>query len=105
MPARVVDKLGGIVGALIHRVLAAHLYVTAERDGGDAVVGVSLAEADQPLAETNRKDLNPHPQQLGHRIVAELVDQDHEAQDWDNVKVSERTKKLRHIKGTYSPLC
>jgi hypothetical protein len=37
--------------------------------------------------------------------VAELVDQDHEAQDWDNVKVSERTKKLRHIKGTYSPLC
>ncbi len=65
----------------IHRVLAAHLDVAAERDRVDPVVGLALAEADQPLAEADGELLHPHPQPLGHRVVAELVDQDHEAQD------------------------
>ena len=65
----------------IHRILAAHLDVAAQRDRVDAVVGLALAESDQPLAEADGKLLHPHPEPLGHGVVAELVDQDHEAQN------------------------
>ena len=79
-----IHELARIVGALVHGILAAHLDVAAERDGVDAVVGLASAEADQPLAESNGELLHSHAQQLGHGIVAKLVDQDHEAQNGDD---------------------
>ncbi len=103
VPPRMVHELAGIVGALIHRILAAHLDVAAERQQVDAIVGFPSAEADQALAESNGELLYAHPQQLGHGKMAELVDQDHEPQNWDNVEISERTKKLRHSRDTYFP--
>ena len=68
----------------IHRIFAAHLDVAAERNGVDAVVGFAAAEAHKPFAESNGELLHAHAQQLGHGIVAELVDQDHEAKDGDH---------------------
>ncbi len=65
----------------IHGILAAHLDVAAQRDRVDAVVRLAPAEANQPLAEADGELLHPHPEPLGHRKVAELVNQNHEAQN------------------------
>ena len=81
MPARVGEELGGIAGALIHGVLAAHFYVAAERKGGEAVVGVSTLEAEKALAEADGKDFDTNAEELGRGIVAKLVNQDHETQN------------------------
>ena len=96
VPARVIHELPRIVRALIHGVLAAHLDVAAKRDRIDSVVCLSPAEADQPLAEAYGKLLDPHSQPLGHRVVAKLVDQDHEAQNRNNG--NERGQEIRHIR-------
>ncbi len=98
VPPRVGHELGRIAGALVHGILAAHLHVAAQRDGVDAIVGVALAEADQPLAESNGELLHPDPQQLGHGIVAELVDQNHEAQNHSHGSNSD--KEIRHKRST-----
>jgi hypothetical protein len=37
----------------VHRILAAHLDVSTQRDGINAVVGFAFAEAEQALAETD----------------------------------------------------
>ena len=52
--------------------------VAAKRNGVDAVVGLTIAETHQPLAESDCELLHPDPEQLGHRVMAELVDQNHE---------------------------
>ena len=72
-----IQEFPGIVSVAVHRVLPTHLHVAAERDGIDAIVGLALAEADQTLTKADGELLHPHTQQLGHRIVAELVDEDH----------------------------
>jgi hypothetical protein len=46
VPAGVREEFRRIAGALVHGILAAHLDVAAERDGADAVVGISLAVAE-----------------------------------------------------------
>ena len=84
VPARMVHELGGIVGVLVHRIFAAHLHIAAERDGGDAVIGVAAAETDEALAEADGKHLDAHAQPLGHGIVAELVDEDHEPENYNH---------------------
>ena len=40
------------------------------------------------------KTLDPYAQPLGHGVVAELVDQDHEAEDDDDG--DQRNQKVRH---------
>ncbi len=78
-------ELGGVVrDALVHGIFAAHFDVAAERDGVDAVVGVAFAEAERRLPKPMANDLHAHAQPLGHGIVAELVDQDHESEDDDD---------------------
>src|SRR5437868_4183022 len=42
---------------------------------------VAAAESDQPLAKSDRENLDPNAQQLGCGVMAELVDQDHESQN------------------------
>src|ERR1700676_1175331 len=98
-----IHELAGIVGALVHRILAAHLDVATERDRVDSIVGVAFAEADQPLAESDGELLPPPPpaQPLGHGIVAELVDQDHETQ-YGNHRY-QRGQEIRHNRDARSP--
>ena len=103
MPARVIEKLAGIVGAIVHGILAAHFDVTTQRDRADAVIGVTLAEAEQAFSETDGEHLDPDPQPLGHGVVTEFVDQDHEPEDDDDG--NQRNQKIRHKGDTYSLLC
>src|SRR3974390_3911436 len=70
-------------GVRFKRVFARHLDVTAQGQGTDAVIGVALAEAQQTLAETERKDFHPDTTQLGCSVVAELVYQDQDSQEYD----------------------
>ena len=81
VPARMRHEFARIAAALIHRVFAAHLDVTAQRQYVDAVVGVALPETEQAFAEADGKLLHPNTQQFGHGVVAELVNQDHESQN------------------------
>ena len=81
MPAGVIEEFLGIVGTLIHWVLAAHLDVTAQRNGIDPVVRITPAEPDEPFPEADGELLHPYPEPLRYGVVAELVDQNHEAQD------------------------
>ena len=66
---------------LVHRILATHLHVAAERNGVDAVIGLASPDAEQTFSESNSELLHTHAQQLGDGIVAELVDQNHESED------------------------
>ncbi len=91
-----------IAGALVHGILATHLDVAAEWNGADAVVGVPFAEAEQPLAEPNGEDFDSYTQPLGHSIVAQLMDQDHEAEDDDDR--DQRDQKVRHKLDTHCAL-
>src|ERR1051326_3505775 len=95
VPAWMVQKLTRIVAVLIHRILAAHLDVSTERNRIDAVVGFAFAETHQAPAETNCELLDPDSQELGHRIVAKLMDQNHEAENDGNRNNVE--EKLTHI--------
>ena len=62
------DLLGGVV--------AGHLHVAAERQERDAVVGVARLEAEQARAKAEGEAHDLDPAELGHREVAELVDED-----------------------------
>ena len=53
LPARVGEELAGIPGALVHGILTRHLHVATQRDGTDAVIGLTLAETQQASAKTN----------------------------------------------------
>src|SRR5207302_3147032 len=80
LPAGMVQKLARVVRVLIHRVLARHFHVAAERYRADAVVGFGLAETEQPFAEADREDFHPYFKEFGRRIMAPFVNQDHYAQ-------------------------
>jgi len=90
-------EFGGIAGARIHGILAAHLDVTAKRNGGDAVIGIASAEAEQPLTKADGKDLDPHAKELSRRVMTPFVNQDHETQDHRDSDQS--CKEFRHIGG------
>ena len=72
VPPRVRHEFCRIAAAFIHRVLAAHLDVAAERQRVDAIVGLAFSETEQALAEADGKLLNPNSQQLGHRISGRI---------------------------------
>ena len=84
MPARMRHKLARITGAIIHRILTAHLYVSAEWQRIDAVIRVALLETEQALAKANSELLHSHAQQFSHGIMAKFMDQHHEADDYDH---------------------
>src|SRR5580704_2992834 len=102
MPSRMIHELARIIGARVDRILAGHFDVTAERDRGDAVVGLAPAEAEQARTEADGKNLNPHSQPLGYGEVAELMDQNHEAQHRDDVEIVKPAREIRHNEGTFS---
>src|SRR3989338_10810052 len=52
-----------------------------ERDTGDTVVGPAALEAREARPEADRKDLDRHPQPLGHQVVPEFVEQHHHPED------------------------
>ena len=63
--------------------LSLQLHVAAEGDERDAAVGVAPLEADQAPAEAEGEDEDAHAEGLGRDEVAELVEEDHEAQHDD----------------------
>src|SRR5438128_2343368 len=63
--------------------LAEHLHGAAHRNRREAVLGLPAAPAEQDGPEADREALDPHPHPAGDEEVAELVDQDEEADDDD----------------------
>ena len=94
MPARMRQEFPGIAAARIHRVLAAHLYITTQRQRVDAIFSLALAKPDQLLAETNGELFHPDAKQFSHGVVSKFVDQDHESEDGYERDCG--NKELRH---------
>ena len=78
-------KSPGSFGGSFAGVVAGHLDVAAEGEHGDAVVGVATPEAEEALAEADGEDLDADAAELGNGEVAELVDQNHDAEDDDKL--------------------
>src|SRR5690348_4462266 len=79
VPARMRHELAWLASALVHRVLAGHLHIPAERECVNAIIGVSPAESNQPLAKSNGELLHSHTQQLSDSIMTKLMDQHHKS--------------------------
>src|ERR1700733_13588544 len=88
------EEFRGIACALIHRILAAHLDVAAERNGADTVVCVAFSESQKAFPEANREHFDPNSKQFGGGIVSEFMNQDHEPQD--RTDSDDSSKKVRH---------
>ena len=73
------SRFTGVIGGQIH--LAGHLDVATERDSRDLVLGIAAAEADEAFAEADGKDLDADAAELGDGEVAELMDENHDAED------------------------
>ncbi len=58
-------------------VVAGHLYVTAQGDRADAVIGAAPANPPKARGKAHRKNLDAHAEQLGGDKMADLVYQDH----------------------------
>ena len=80
LPAGMVVELAGIVGDFFAGDFAGHLDVAAEGQDVDLVVGFAAAEADEALAEADGEGFDADAAPLGHDEVAELVNEDHEAE-------------------------
>ena len=74
-------ELAGVARTRLHRILASHLDVAAQGKSANAVIGIPAAETKQTLAEPERENINAHAAKFGYRIVAELVDEDHDSQN------------------------
>ena len=61
--------------------LAGHLDVTAEGDCGDLVLSVAAAKTEEALTKADGEDFDADTAELGDGEVAELVDQNHDAED------------------------
>jgi hypothetical protein len=83
---------------------ALELDVAAERDQGDAVVGVAALEAEEALPETEREDEHPHPEGLGHEEMAGLVEEDDDAENDDegDGRVGKTADGVHQIRGFQS---
>ncbi len=81
LPARVRSKFAGIAGVLFVWILARHLNVAAEGQQADAVVGIAALEAPDALSEADGEDLDADAAKFCNGEVAELVDDDHDAED------------------------
>ena len=78
LPARMRCELVGGAGVRLERIFAGHLDVSTQRQRANAVVGVTAAEARQPLSEPDGEDVDSDPEQFGGGIVPKLVHQDHD---------------------------
>ena len=67
---------GGLAG-----IVTGHLYVSAEGQDRDAVVGVAAADAEEAFSEADGEDFDADAAELGDGEVAEFVDQNHDAKD------------------------
>ena len=73
-------------GGLVRGLLASHLDVAPERQGTDPIIRIPVLEAKQTRPETERKHIDADAKVLGGQEVAELMDQNHDAQDEDHGK-------------------
>ena len=72
----VVGLTGGVAGFV-----AGHFDVAAEREEGDAVVRTAGAPSDDARAHADGEGFDGDTAELGDGEVAELVDEDHDAED------------------------
>ena len=75
------NELAGVGGAGFAGLLAGHLDVAAERKDVEAVLGFAAAEAEDAFAEADGEGLDADAAELGDGEVAELVDENHDAED------------------------
>ena len=74
-----VEVLAGIVAALA-RVLPREVDVAAERHPRHPVLGLAAAKRQQLAPEPEREGEHPDAEGLGHQVVAELVNEDDDAE-------------------------
>src|SRR6185312_1491735 len=84
LPARVAHELTSVPGTVFHRVFTGHLYVPADWKEADPVVCATFVKANQPLAKSEAEYFNPDVEQLGHGVVAELMDENQHAEHKDD---------------------
>jgi hypothetical protein len=63
------------------RILARHLDVAAERNGGNAVLGIAPLRLQQLRPEAERKHEHPHAEPAGRHEMAELVHEHQHTKD------------------------
>jgi hypothetical protein len=68
-------------GSAVAAEFAGHLDVAAEGEDGDAVVGAAVAEAEEAGAEADGEGFDADAAELGDDEVAELMDEDEDAED------------------------
>jgi hypothetical protein len=71
----------GLQGSPVAAELAGHLDVAAEGEDGDAIVGIAVAEAEDAGSEADGEGFHADAAELGDDEVAELVDENEEAED------------------------
>ena len=85
LPAGMVLEFAGIVGEDLVFAGGAHLSghfdVAAEGEEVEAVVGAVVDEAEEALAEADGEGFHAHAAELGGGEVAELMHEDHDAED------------------------
>ena len=81
LPAGVGVELAGVAGGGFAGIVAGHFDVSAEWKDGEAVVGVAAFEAEDALAEADGEGFDADAAELGDGEVAELMDEDHDAED------------------------
>ena len=74
-----VEVLAGIVAALAG-VLPGEVDVAAQRNPRHPVLGLAAAKRQQLAPEAEREGEHPDAEALGHQVVAELVDEDDDAE-------------------------
>src|SRR5580704_3361259 len=79
LPARLVQEAARVAGLLVARLLAHHLDVAAQQNEGKAKIGFALLESEQARAESEAERVHLHIEETRGPIVAEFVDQDHDA--------------------------
>src|SRR4051794_15427263 len=84
LPARMRHELTGVTGGSFKRVLARHLYVSAERKNAQAVIGFIAFESKQALAEADRKNFHADAAKLGRSIVAKFMDENEQTEHQTN---------------------
>ena len=62
-------------------IFAGHLHVAAERDRADYIFGIAARETDEARPEAKRKFEHPDADTARHDEMAQLVDEDQDAED------------------------
>jgi transketolase len=80
LPPRLGHELVGVARHLVAGILSRHLDVSAQGEGAQPVVGLTVTHPEQARTESDRERLDPDLEELGHEEMAGFVDDDDDAQ-------------------------